>query len=194
MSLDDFPTGCLPGSDHFRQLGGAHTPEVCDCCGAHVHLAPYRRRRDRLTAFTVAAAPSPAAAPRAHILGFTGAVLFSADSRIPSKCSPVVAPAASRLNTMRAVPRPYWETSIRKMYGSSGSSGCNRRPRYSAGIGLRVRTVSWPRRTVTSAPAPSMDHAIMSVRWTRGRYQPQMSPHLSGRWGHRYGYPDPARR
>ena len=42
----------------------------------------------------MAAAASPPAAPRAHSLGFTAAVLFSADSRIPSKWSPVVAPCS----------------------------------------------------------------------------------------------------
>jgi len=47
-------------------------------------------------------------------LGFLEAGRFSADSRIPSKWTPVVASAASRLNTTLAVSMPYGERSIRK--------------------------------------------------------------------------------
>ena len=65
-------------------------------------------------------------------------------------------------------------------YGSSASSGWRAKPRYSAGIGVSMRSMSWPPRTKTWTPAPIIICTRASINRARSSYDPQRSFQISG--------------
>ncbi|HEX2322070.1 MAG TPA: hypothetical protein VHJ18_24075 [Streptosporangiaceae bacterium] len=134
----------------------------------------------RRTAFAVVVAATVPSAPLSQYRGSLVAGCLSKDSSATSRSrwNAVTPACGDRLNTTRLVPMPKLDRSIRNAQGSSGSSGWSGSARASAGTGVTGRSVSWPRRTKTSAPATS--HFCASRSDPRNEYQPQTSLQISG--------------
>src|SRR5918995_4732700 len=178
VGLDDFLTGGLPRPDRFDQVPGAQAPQLGHRGEAHAYRLSCRLPRRR-TVVAVVATTTALSAPVAQRFGFFVAGCLPNDSGgANSRWTAVVPTPGTWLKTTRLVPSPNLERSIRKTDGSWSSSGWRGAPRFSAGIGLRARSLSCPRRTKTSAPRTN--HFCTSRSEPGNEYQPQRSLQCSG--------------